>query len=120
LLTGLIGGQTLAPGLYKWNTGITLLSDLYLDGGANDVWILQSAGDLYLAAGKTIHLTGGAQAQNVIWQVNSVTLGASAHLEGIALASTAINLITGASAHGRLLAQTAVAIDGSTVTQSAP
>lgn len=34
---GNIGGMTLAPGLYKWGTGVTIPTDVTLSGGANDV-----------------------------------------------------------------------------------
>jgi hypothetical protein len=39
------------------------------------------------------------------------------HLEGIVLTQTSATLRTGASINGRLLAQTAVNIDGSTVVE---
>src|SRR5688572_18730406 len=35
---GNIGGMTLAPGLYKWATGVTIPANVTLAGGANDVW----------------------------------------------------------------------------------
>jgi hypothetical protein len=49
-----------------------------------------------------------------------VNLGTTAHLEGIVLTKTAATLQTGASVNGRLLAQTAVTIDSSTITEPAP
>ena len=56
----------------------------------------------------------------MFWQVSGkVTLGTTAHCEGIILSQTSITLGTGASINGRLLAQTAVVIDGSTVVQPA-
>ena len=74
-----------------------------------------------MSSAVTVHLTGGALAKNVFWQVaGSVDLGTTSHLEGIVLCQTAINLRTGASINGRLLAQTAVNLDASTVTQPAP
>jgi hypothetical protein len=48
-----------------------------------------------------------------------VDLGTTAHCEGVILAQTSITLRTGASIKGRLLAQTAVNIDGSTVVEPA-
>jgi hypothetical protein len=63
-----------------------------------------------------IILAGGAQAKNIFWQVaGAVTLGTSSHFEGNILGKTGINLLTGASINGRLLAQTAVALQMSTV-----
>ncbi|MDP3793789.1 MAG: ice-binding family protein, partial [Candidatus Uhrbacteria bacterium] len=35
---GNIGGMTLAPGLYKWGTGVTIPTDITLSGNANDIW----------------------------------------------------------------------------------
>jgi hypothetical protein len=116
--TGEIGGQTLVPGLYKWNTTVTIGTNVTLNGGASAVWIFQISGGITQAAGTNVYLTGGALPQNVFWQAaNDVVLGTTAHMEGIVLCQTAIHLGTGASVHGRLLAQTAVTIDGSTVVQ---
>lgn len=117
---GLIGGLTLAPGLYKWGTAVTIPvgTSLTLNGGANDTWILQITGALTTGASTTVTLTGGAQAKNVFWQVaGGVTLGASAHLEGNILSATTINLGALASVNGRLLAQTAVNMDQVVVTK---
>jgi hypothetical protein len=118
---GNIGGMTLVPGVYKWGTGLLLPTDVTLTGGATGVWIFQIAGDLTASSGATIHLAGGALAKNVFWQVSGlVDLGTTAHLEGVVLCQTAITLRTGASINGRLLAQTAVNIDGSQVVTPAP
>lgn len=118
---GNIGGMTLEPGVYKWGSGLLIPTNLTLEGGANDVWIFQVAGDLTLSSATRVTLAGGAQAKNIFWQVaGSVELGTTAHLEGIVLGQTAITLLTGASVDGRLLAQTAVAIDGSIVVQPSP
>lgn len=116
--TGEIGGQTLVPGLYKWNSTVTISSDVTLNGGANDIWIFQISGGITQAAGTSVLLNGGAMAHNIFWQAaDDVVLGSTAHMEGIVLCQTAIHLGTGASANGRLLAQTAVTIDGSTVVE---
>ncbi len=113
---GDISGRTLVPGVYKWGTGLLLTTDVTLSGRATDVWILQIAQDLTVGSGVTVHLSGGAQAKNVFWQVaGMVELGTTSHLEGVILTQTAITLATGASVNGRLLAQTAVSLDASTV-----
>ena len=120
---GIIGGLTLAPGVYKWSTSVTIPTDVTLSGGPNDVWIFQVAGDLTMAGATTVVLSGGARPKNINWQVAGgagVTLGAGAHLEGIVLAKTGINLGSTASVNGRLLAQTAVTLISNTVTQPAP
>jgi len=118
---GSIGGMTLAPGVYKWSTGLLIPTDLTLNGSATAVWIFQIAQNLTVSNAVAVHLTGGALAKNVFWQVAaSVDLGTTSHLEGIVLCQTMINLRTGASITGRLMAQTAVTLDTSTVTQPAP
>jgi hypothetical protein len=114
---GAIGGQTLAPGLYKWTSTVTIPSDVTIAGAATDVWIFQIDGDLSMSAAKKVTLSGGALAKNIVWQVaGAVDLGATSHAEGIVLSKTAITLETGASINGRLFAQTAVHVAGATVT----
>ncbi len=115
---GNIGGMTLAPGVYKWGTGLLIPSDLTLNGTATDVWIFQIAQDLTMSSGVNVFLTGGALPENVFWQVAGlVDLDTTAHCEGVVMAQTSITLRTGASINGRLLAQTAINIDASTVVQ---
>jgi Ice-binding-like len=117
---GKIGGLTLAPGLYKWGTGVLISKDVTLSGGPDDVWIFQIAGTLNQANATHVTLAGGALAKNVFWQVaGAVTLGTTAHFEGIILAKTMIAVNTGASVNGRLLAQTAVTLQMNAVTQPA-
>jgi hypothetical protein len=114
---GDIGGQTLRAGVYKWGTGLSIPTSVTLSGGASDVWIFQIAQNLTVANGVRVNLSGGALAKNVFWQVSgAVTLGTTSHLEGIVLSQTAITAQTGAVVIGRLLAQSAVTIDGATVT----
>jgi hypothetical protein len=87
---GQIGGLTLVAGLYKWSSDVLISSDVTLSGGPNDVWIFQIAG--------------------------VVALGTTSHFEGIIMSKTLISLATGASVNGRLLAQTAVTLQGNVVT----
>ena len=117
---GEIGGRTLVPGLYKWATGVSISQNVTLSGGSNDVWIFQIAGPLTQANATRVTLAGGAQAKNVFWQAaGAVAIGTTAHFEGIMLAKTLIAVKTGASANGRLLAQTAVTLDQNAITQPA-
>jgi len=119
--TGNIGGQTLAPGLYKWTSTVTIPSNVTISGGANDVWIFQTSGDLTMAAAKSVTLSGGAQAKNIFWQVaGQAMVGANSHFEGVILSKTAITLQTGATMNGRALAQTQIALQQATITQPAP
>jgi hypothetical protein len=118
---GNIGGMTLAPGVYKWGTGLLIPTNVTLNGLETDVWIFQIAQDLTVTSGTKVLLAGGALPKNVFWQVAGlVDLGTTAHLEGIVLSQTAITLGTGASVNGRLLAQTAVNIDAATVVEPTP
>jgi hypothetical protein len=113
---GDIGGMVLDPGVYAWGTGLLIPADVTLDGSATDFWVFQIAGDLTVANGQSVLLTGGALSENVFWQVSGlVDLGTTAHCEGTVLAMTSARLGTGASIDGRLLAQTAVTLDGNTV-----
>ena len=117
---GEIGGLTLAPGLYKWATGLLITTDVTLSGGPNDVWIFQVAGTLNQANSTRVTLAGGALAKNIFWQVaGAVTIGTNAHFEGVVLAKTMIAANTGASVNGRLLAQTAVTLQMNAVTEPA-
>ncbi|MBK7586118.1 MAG: DUF3494 domain-containing protein [Myxococcales bacterium] len=117
---GNIGGMTLAPGVYAWGTGLLVPTDVTLTGSATDVWIFQVAQDLTVSSGAKLVLAGGALPQNVFWQIAGlVDLGTTTHWEGVILTQTSITLRTGASVNGRLLAQTAVNLDGSTVIEPA-
>jgi hypothetical protein len=109
----------LAPGLYKWGTGLAIdAAGVTLTGDANDVWIFQIAQDLTVANGAIVTLSGGALPQNIFWQVaGQATLGTTSNFKGIILCQTLIDLQTGAVINGRALAQSAVTLDATTVTQ---
>lgn len=115
--SGNLAGKTLVPGLYTWGTGVTIPGDVTIAGAAEDVWIFQIAQNLDVSTGKRVILSGGAQAKNIYWQVaGNVTIHATSHFEGIILSKTGITLQTGATLHGRALAQTLVALDNNAVT----
>jgi len=115
---GNISGLTLAPGLYKWSSGVLITSSgVTLSGGADDVWIFQIARNLTVNNSAFVTLSGGAQAKNVFWQVSGqATLGTSVDFEGIILSKTLISLNTGAVMNGRALAQTAVTLNATAIT----
>ncbi|KAJ6514748.1 antifreeze protein [Mycena vulgaris] len=117
LASGGIGGLILTPGLYKWTTGVSLSRDIFIAGSATDRWIFQVTGTLTLATGVKMGLAGGALAKNIVWVVTgAVTAEVGSHIEGVVLGQTGITLKTGATANGRLLAQTLVALQQATVT----
>lgn len=110
---GNISGLTLAPGLYKWGTGLLVTgAGVTLSGGPNAVWIFQVAQDLTVNSSALVTLSGGAQAKNVFWQVSGkATLGTGADFKGNLMSQTLVSLGTGAVVTGRLLAQTAITMD---------
>ena len=118
---GEIGGKTLTPGLYKWGTDVSISTNVTLNGGPTDVFIFQIAGGIKQAGATRVVLTGGALAKNIFWQsAGVVSIGTTAHFEGVVLAKTMVAVNTGASVNGRLMAQTAVTLQQNTITQPAP
>lgn len=117
--TGDISGMTLAPGLYKWGTGVLITSaGVTLSGGANEVWIFQIGDDLTVNNSAIITLTGGAKAKNIFWQVSGqATIGTGVNFKGIILSQTLISVDTTAVVNGRLFAQTEVTLQGNMITE---
>lgn len=114
---GDISGMTLAPGLYKWSTGLLITNaGVTLSGGPNDTWVFQIAQGLTVANTAIIHLTGGAQAKNIFWiTASDAVIGSNVDFSGNILSQTLISLNTGAKVTGRLLAQSAVTLNTSIV-----
>jgi hypothetical protein len=117
---GTIGGQTLTPGVYTFTAGIIIDSDITLEGGLDDVFIIQTTSTLTQAANTQVILSGCVQEKNVFWQVASVvSIGTNASMQGILLAKEKAVFATGSSLIGSVLAQTAVTLDTTTITQAA-
>jgi hypothetical protein len=115
---GNISGMTLAPGLYKWSTGVLIDSDasVTLSGGPNDQWIFIIAQDLTLMTEAEVKLSGSARAKNIIWVVaGKAVLGNESELYGTILSKTLISLNAESKVTGRLLAQTSVTLNTSKV-----
>ncbi len=118
LLAGNLNGQTLAAGVYKWGTGLSITNGITLDGGGDDcaMFVFQIAQDLTVGDGAIITLTNGAKAENIYWLVTGqAVLGTTVQFQGNILSKTLISLNTGATIKGSLLAQTAVTLDASSV-----
>lgn len=135
-ILGNIGGLTLTPGLYKWTSALIIPSNVVISGSSTDsacqlfkshhksslrvkpspAWIFQVSGTVVMSNAKQITLAGGALASNIVWVVaGAITVGTTSHFEGILLGSTGITFQTGSSIKGRLLSQTAVALQQTTV-----
>lgn len=110
-VSGNIGGQTLAPGIYKSASTLAVSSgELTLDAGGdpNAFWIFQIASTLTLTPGRKVILAGGALARNIFWQVgSSATLDTTTVMKGTIMADQSITINTGASLEGRALASVA-------------
>ena len=114
-----LGGQTLTPGVYCFNTSAQLTGTLTLDGqgNSNAVFVIQMGSTLTTASNAALNLIGAAQVANVYWLVgSSATLGTGTALGGNIVAQASITLTTGASLTGRALARDgAVTMDTNTV-----
>ena len=117
LYAGDISGRILPPGLYKWSTGVLVTSaGVTLTGGPNDTWVFQIAQNLTINNNAKITLLGGAQAKNIFWVVSGqATIGSNANVSGNILSKTLVSMNTGSRLTGRLMAQTAVTLNASTV-----
>ena len=115
-----LGGQTLAPGVYKATSGLGLTGTLTLNAQNNPsaVFVFQAGSTLITASSSTVKLTGGAEACNVFWQVgSSATLGTNSTFVGSILALTSATAQTGTTVEGRVLARNGqVSLDDNTIT----
>jgi hypothetical protein len=118
-----LGGQTLTPGVYDSQSGtfqITGTLTLDAQGDPNGVFIFQMSSTLITASSSSVSLLGRAQACNVFWQVgSSATLGTDSSFRGNIFALTSIQVQTGVTVLGRVLARNAsVTLDTDTITRA--
>ena len=117
-----LGGQTLAPGIYCFDTTVGVTGALTLDAGGDStaVWIFQVGTAITTATGSSVVMAGGGTAGNVFWNVgSSATLGTGTAFQGTLLAYASITLTGGSSVVGRALAlNAAVTLDNNYVTLS--
>jgi hypothetical protein len=116
-----LGGKTLAPGVYCFNTSAQLTGTLALDGqgSSNAVFVFQIGSTLTTASNAAVNLINSAQAKNVFWQIgSSATIGTGTAFKGNVVALTSITLNTGATlVLGRALARNgAVTLNDNDVT----
>lgn len=121
-----LGGLTLLPGVYKFNSSAQLTGSLTLDflGDPNALFVFQIGSTLTTASNSSVNAIDTGSSANpaccsVYWQVgSSATLGTTTHFLGNILADASITLNTGASiTDGRALARTggAVTLDSNTI-----
>jgi len=117
-VSGNQGGKTLAPGIYKSTSTLSVDgSDLTLDaqGNPDAYWIFQIASSFKTTTGGNIKLIGGAQAKNVFWQTgSSATIGTYTTFNGSILALQSITMDPYSVATGRMLARNGAVVMTST------
>jgi len=123
-LTGVdLGGQTLVPGVYKFDTSAQLTGALTLDFASNPggVFVFQIGSTLTTASGASVNILNGNANNGVYWDVgSSATLGASTTFAGNILALASITLNGSATLLcGRAIALTAaVTMDANTISDN--
>lgn len=118
-----LGGQTLTPGVYDSESGtFGITGTLTLNGQGNPdaVFIFKTASTLITASVSQVSMINGAQPCHLFWQVgSSATLGTNSAFAGNILALESIELDSGVTVLGRLLARNAsVTLINDTVTRA--
>jgi len=119
---GILDNLTITPGVYSCTTQLSLGAGTNVTLSGAGVYVIRTTFGLTQAAGTQVLLTGGAVAENVFWVFDDTvsiggTAGGTTKMAGVILAKTNIVVGTNATVNGRLLAQTAVTLDQSTITQ---
>jgi hypothetical protein len=119
-LSAELGGLTLSPGIYNFNSSAQLTGILTLDFGANpdSLFVFQVGSALTTASGSVVNVLNGSANSGVFWQVgSSATLGTSSMFAGNILADQSITLNTTAKILcGRAIAlNAAVTMDTNTI-----
>lgn len=113
-----LGGLTLTPGVYRFNTNAQLTGTLSLNTGGdpNAVFHFQIGSDLTTASNSSVLVLNGGS-DNIFWQIGtSATLGTNSLFTGTIIADQSITLTTGATLDGRALAiNAAVTLDSNSV-----
>jgi hypothetical protein len=118
-----LGGLTLTPGVYCFDTSAQLTGTLTLNaqGNSGAVFIFKTGSTLTTASASRVQvLNDGGGICGPFWRIgSSATLGTTTSFVGNILALASITLNTGATIHGRALARTAaVTLDTNQVTAS--
>ena len=116
-----LGGLTLTPGVYKFDSSAQLTGALTLNllGDPDSLFIFQIGETLTTASNSSVGTINGDNCCNVFWQVgSSATLGTGTDFRGNIFALASITLNTGASiTDGRaLVLNGAVTLDNNNIT----
>src|SRR5688572_1365589 len=115
-----LGGKTLTPGVYRFDTSATSGGLLTFDAQniPNARFVVQIGTTLITSSNSSVALINGADARNIYFQVGtSVTLGSGSSFIGNLLAYASVTTVSGTTVTGRLLALTvAVTLDTNNVT----
>jgi type VI secretion system secreted protein VgrG len=115
-----LGGLTLVPGVYCFDSSAFLTGTLTLNAvdGAASVFVFKTVSTLITASDSSVEFLGSGTCDGVYWKVgSSATLGTGSLFEGTIVALTSITATTGADVNGRLLALNgAVTLDDNKVT----
>jgi hypothetical protein len=119
-LTGVdLGGLTLTPNVYCFDSSAQLTGQLTLDvqGDPNAVFIFKMGSTLTTASGSSVVFSNGGPSCNVFWQVgSSATFGTASAFAGNVVALASATLTTGVSVTGSVLARNgAVTLDTNTI-----
>jgi type VI secretion system secreted protein VgrG len=114
-----LGGLTLTPGVYKFDSSAQLTGTLNLNGlgDPNAIFVFQIGYTLTTASGSAVNVLGGEN-NRVFWEVgSSATLGTGTTFAGSILALASVNMNTGASIPcGRAVSlMDAVTLDSNTI-----
>jgi hypothetical protein len=117
-----LGGLTLEPGVYTFNSSAALTGALFLDAGGDSgaVFVFQVGTSFTASSGSSVTvINGGANYDpaNIFWQVgSSATIGTTSQILGHIIADQSVTLETGASLTGNALALNgAVTLDSNSV-----
>lgn len=102
-----LGGLTLTPGVYRFQSSAQLTGTLALDAMGNDaaLFVFQIGSTLTTSTGAAVSFVNGGGGCNVYWQVgSSATIGTTTSFAGTILASASITLATSAGLAGRAIA----------------
>lgn len=122
-----LGGDTLTPGVYCFDSSAFLTGTLTLDfqGNPDALFIFQTGSTLTTASGASVSIINAGNQTcppNVFWQIgSSATLGTGTTFVGNILALSSITMNTGTTLRGRALARNgAVTLASSTISICGP